>query len=698
MSFRIKKRFVLSVLIAFVIIMLNMGSVSCTTNIKLVVDGKDITNAAAPIIKDNRTLVPIRFVSEEIGAEVLWDEVNRTVSVHKENKSVFLKIDSRIVQYNNGESYQISDVAPTIINNRTYVPLRLISNALGIGIEWVEETRTVKVDSSKTSEKQPFYDVKIMSLESGDKISGTINISVNIDENLINKASDIRLLLLEKETGKGFVVARSNELKSPLIYVPKIEDKGEKILVAAIYDDQGSFIGGDVVSAIIEVKPDVSLKSNTNLGIVTGTLSLTPNVNFVAANVKYEFNKIENGKIISIVEQDPYGIYTWSPSFEQNGDYEIKVTAYDSLGNAYESGIYYATVILPRRLSLSGVTEGMIVNKPVSLIASRNFDVIETQYVVKDINTGQETILATIPYGSYSWFPGEEYKGTKELTVRVKDIYGRSHESSPVKVTIDGNPRIQLKGVGPNQVMTVNANLSLNSNVELESVKYILTNDTKGTSRTIQAIPSSDWAVSLYGANGDEGNVTLQAEALHNGKKIYSEAISFKIYLGDIYGAQPVIEKDKFLEVASSMATESWETTGMSATLQTAQAILETGWGQSVPVDKYTGNFSYNLFGIKGTGTIGSVISNTWEVYNGVSFRTDASFRAYRNIQESWDDHKNILLNLERYKPFREVMHDSTLGAYAIRRAGYATDPQYPIKLIRIINQYNLLELDKIGI
>jgi len=150
--------------------------------------------------------------------------------------------------------------------------------------------------------------------------------------------------------------------------------------------------------------------------------------------------------------------------------------------------------------------------------------------------------------------------------------------------------------------------------------------------------------------------------------------------------------------LASGMARRSWESTGMSAALQTAQAILETGWGQSVPVDKYSGKFSSNLFGIKGKGPAGSVISNTWEEYNGTTFRIDAEFRAYNNISESWNDHKKLLLEKERYGIFRDVMHDSTLGAWAIRRAGYATDSQYPIKLMNIIKQYNLQELDKISI
>jgi flagellum-specific peptidoglycan hydrolase FlgJ len=55
-------------------------------------------------------------------------------------------------------------------------------------------------------------------------------------------------------------------------------------------------------------------------------------------------------------------------------------------------------------------------------------------------------------------------------------------------------------------------------------------------------------------------------------------------------------------------------------------------------------------------------------------------------------------LERERYEPVREVMYDSTQAAWALRRAGYATDPEYPTKLIRLIEQYDLNELDKIDL
>jgi len=667
-------------------------------DMRLIVDGKDITELSTPIIQNGRTLVPIRFVTEEMGATVNWDSINRTVEVVKGNQSVFLKINSALVGYNQGASYQVSDVAPLIVGDRTYVPLRLISNAFGIGIEWVNETREVLVDSTKTSVKAPFHEVLITSLLPGQTIQGKTAVTFSFGDRYKATLGEIRLLLLDPQTATGFVVGRTIGEASNITYVPSLEDNGNKVMVVALYDKNNKLMAADAVPVVISVTPSVVLEGLVNDETIQKTVVFKPNVNFVAEHITYELTNLDNGKVITVIEQDPFGSYTWTPSKTQEGHYSVKVMAYDAVGNIYHSAPYTFRVQVDPNLSLAGVTEGMIVNKPVTLLASRNFDVRETTYLIKDEKTGVETVLATLPYGGYRWFPDQSFSGNKALKVRVVDAGGITRESAYVHVKVDGSPRLQLSGVGPNQVLTGETKLNVNSNVTMDKVNYILTNKSTGVTKIVgQDIPASgEWTFKPTASDG--GQVSLKAEGYYNGSKITSETIDFRIYMDKTFGPKAIIEKDKFLAFSSGMAKTSWNSTGMSAALQTAQAILETGWGQSVPQDKYSGKFSYNLFGIKGSATNGSVTSNTWEVYNGVTYRVDANFRAYNNAQESWNDHKSLLLNADRYAPFRDVMYQSSLGAWAIKRAGYATDPQYPIKLMKLIRQYNLKELDRVGI
>jgi hypothetical protein len=381
--------------------------------------------------------------------------------------------------------------------------------------------------------------------------------------------------------------------------------------------------------------------------------------------------------------------------YEDNGRISVKATAWDNNNNSWESPPINIEVALEKRLSLGGTKSGAAIQNPITLSTNRNFQVSETQYILRDPLTKIETILHTTGYGSYRWFPKPEDSGNKELYVRVKDTRLTSHTSEPLYVTVAGSPKIILDGIGPNQVVTGSQKLKVSSNVDITDINLYLENPSSGSKKIILQGVKPGEEITWAPSSEDNGNRRLYAEANYKGSKIVSEIISFRVYLGTIYTAKPIIERSSFQNFASGLAVDSAQKTGMSAALQTAQAILETGWGQSVPVDKYTGKFSYNLFGIKGSGPAGSVTSNTWEEYNGTVYRIDAAFRAYSNVNQSWDDHKNLLLKAQRYSIFRDVMHNSTQGAWALRRAGYATDSQYPLKLINIINTYNLNQLDE---
>ena len=657
-------------------------------SIRLVIDGKDFTNTAAPVIQNDRTLVPIRVITEQLGGQVEWNNAEG-------NTTVLLRIDSHLIEIQNGEkTYTLVDVPPKIINDRTFVPLRLVGNALGISVEWDNANRIVNVDSMKTAVVEPFSDVKL-NINNGQAISGKTNIQISTGNTNLKNAEEIKYLLLDPNTAKGKIVARGTNLTSNYEYFPHISDNGEKVLVAAIYDSNGRFIAGDAKQVNVNIVPSVELTGIYNNQVIDNTVSLGADTSFVPAFVKYEITNIDKDKTTTTAESDPFGPYNWGPDMEDNGNYAIKVIAFDENGKSYESAPVVVQADMKRKLSLTGVPANKIIDRPINLLASRNFAVSETQYILRDSKNGFEEVIATIPYGSYSWFPDPDLAGMKEVFVRVKDSRGAYHDSEPISVNIPSTHKLILSGIGPKQVLTGPVKLKTISNVKLTSVNYVLINQKTGSRTNIATNqnPSEEFTYTPT----TTGDYKIQVEGSYAGKTIKGEEIPFKVYLGKTYGPTPVIAKDKFLGMASGLAVDSWKKTGMSAALQTAQSILETGWGQSVPTDKYTGKVSNNLFGIKGAGSNGSVISNTWEEYDGITFRIDAEFRAYNSVNESWADHKEFLKK-DRYQILRDVMYDSTQGAWALRRAGYATDSQYPIKLMNLIKQYNLYELDKISI
>ena len=96
-----------------------------------------------PYYTQDRVMLPVRFVSEQLGGEVAWYEKTQTVTIMDETNAVALTVNSRQVIVNNAEL--MLDVVPTIYNDRIYVPLRFISEALGAQVDWDPDTWTVTI-------------------------------------------------------------------------------------------------------------------------------------------------------------------------------------------------------------------------------------------------------------------------------------------------------------------------------------------------------------------------------------------------------------------------------------------------------------------------------------------------------------------------------------------------------------------------
>ena len=152
------------------------------------------------------------------------------------------------------------------------------------------------------------------------------------------------------------------------------------------------------------------------------------------------------------------------------------------------------------------------------------------------------------------------------------------------------------------------------------------------------------------------------------------------------------MESKEFIGLVSPAAQELQKKFGIFSSVTIAQAILETGWGKSLPIDKITKQNSFNLFGVKGKGPAGSVSCLTEEVYNGKRVTITAQFRAYNSYLESLEDHHKLLMS-DRYLRVRKA-ETPEIACKALYDCGYATDPKYANSLISLINQYGLKQYD----
>ena len=103
-------------------------------NRNILVNNRTITNDVAPVIVDNRTMVPIRVITETLGGTAHWNADTQTVTLNIDGKTLTMTI---------GQTISGFDTAPIIRNDRTYVPVRYVAEMLGAMVEWDGTTQQI---------------------------------------------------------------------------------------------------------------------------------------------------------------------------------------------------------------------------------------------------------------------------------------------------------------------------------------------------------------------------------------------------------------------------------------------------------------------------------------------------------------------------------------------------------------------------
>lgn len=108
------------------------------------------SEGSAPVIVNDRTLLPVRAVVEEMGGTAAWEAGTKTVTLNYKNDEIKLVIDSLTATLN-GESKTL-DTAPTIINDRTMLPIRFIAESFKFDVDWNQGTQTVTITKAVKEE------------------------------------------------------------------------------------------------------------------------------------------------------------------------------------------------------------------------------------------------------------------------------------------------------------------------------------------------------------------------------------------------------------------------------------------------------------------------------------------------------------------------------------------------------------------
>ncbi|WP_349431716.1 flagellar assembly peptidoglycan hydrolase FlgJ [Methylomarinum sp. Ch1-1] len=148
---------------------------------------------------------------------------------------------------------------------------------------------------------------------------------------------------------------------------------------------------------------------------------------------------------------------------------------------------------------------------------------------------------------------------------------------------------------------------------------------------------------------------------------------------------QPIASQEQFVEQLRPYAEQAGAELGVDPDILLAQAALETGWGKSV-LKHRDGASSFNLFNIKADKSWrGQQVSQAaLEFSDGVGRKKMAAFRAYDSYQASFDDYARFIKDNPRYGNALKKAADPGRYMRELQQAGYATDPNYAAKVLRI--------------
>lgn len=137
-----------------VVFMLLLSASTALAAPRVVVNSQELVFDVPPVVEQGRTLVPLRAIFEALGAEVSWDSSTQTVTATKGGTEIKLVIGG--LAYKNGQPVEL-DVPARIVNDRTLVPVRFVSEALGARVNWDGKTQmaTITSTTSGTEDTQP---------------------------------------------------------------------------------------------------------------------------------------------------------------------------------------------------------------------------------------------------------------------------------------------------------------------------------------------------------------------------------------------------------------------------------------------------------------------------------------------------------------------------------------------------------------
>lgn len=189
----------------------------------------------------------------------------------------------------------------------------------------------------------------------------------------------------------------------------------------------------------------------------------------------------------------------------------------------------------------------------------------------------------------------------------------------------------------------------------------------------------------MNGVGGQQVNSSQSSYSLDNVIRQSTKQLETPREVSPKTPALSLDSPEEFAQTLWPHAKVAAEKLGVDPEVILAQAALETGWGKKISQHN-SGKSSYNLFNIKADGRWnGKTVSvPTLEYRDGVAVRETAQFRAYDSFAESFADFVSFIKHSPRYQSALAVADDARSFTRELSAAGYATDPEYSRKIMKI--------------
>lgn len=132
------------ILFLLLVLVFSSSSVYAQSNVNIYIDGNKKVFNPPPIIDNGSTLVPLRQLFETFGAKVDWYDQTKTVVASKESIKIQLQINSYYANINGKKT--LLPIAPKLINEKTYIPLRVVSEGFGLDIYWNDTNKSIYIN------------------------------------------------------------------------------------------------------------------------------------------------------------------------------------------------------------------------------------------------------------------------------------------------------------------------------------------------------------------------------------------------------------------------------------------------------------------------------------------------------------------------------------------------------------------------